>query len=111
MQVWNIAGFIASVLVLTAFCMRQVTSLRAVALTSNLAFLVYGVGLHLAPVWLLHALLLPVNGMRLLQELRSVRVAGSSSSQRADVGRASAPIVMAGEGRPSTSFLAVIDKE
>jgi hypothetical protein len=31
------------------------------------AFIAYGIGLNLAPVWLLHAVLLPVNCWRLWQ--------------------------------------------
>ena len=70
-------GFLASGLVVIAFCLRDVTALRAVALISNVAFLVYGIGLNLVPVVLLHAILLPVNCWRLSQELgtRSARPA------------------------------------
>jgi CRP/FNR family transcriptional regulator, cyclic AMP receptor protein len=67
MSVWNATGFLASGLVIVAFCMKNIIPLRLVALTSNVAFLVYGIGLGLAPVWLLHAILLPVNGWRLWQ--------------------------------------------
>ena len=35
----------------------------------NLAFVAYGAALDLTPIWLLHALLLPMNGWRLLQTL------------------------------------------
>src|SRR5262249_60801367 len=45
----------------------DIIPLRVVALTSNIAFLIYGIGLGLAPVWLLHAILLPINGWRLWQ--------------------------------------------
>jgi hypothetical protein len=44
--------------------------LRLAALGSNLAFFAYGLGLGLAPVWLLHAILLPVNAGRLAEALR-----------------------------------------
>ena len=67
MRVCDAAGYLASGLVIAAFCMKDIVPLRAVALTSNIAFLVYGIGLGLVPVWLLHAILLPVNSWRLWQ--------------------------------------------
>ena len=59
--------YLASGLVVLAFCMKDIIPLRVVALTSNIAFLTYGIGLGLAPVWLLHAILLPINCWRLWQ--------------------------------------------
>jgi hypothetical protein len=67
MTPWDVAGYLASGLVVMAFCMEDIVLLRAVALGSNVAFLIYGIGLGLVPVWLLHATLLPVNGWRLWQ--------------------------------------------
>ena len=69
MRSWDVAGYLASGLVIAAFCAKDIVSLRAVALASNIAFLAYGLGLDLPPVWLLHAVLLPVNGWRLCQEI------------------------------------------
>ena len=60
-------GFVAAALVLATFCMRSMTALRWVALASNLAFIAYAYLGNLAPVLLLHALLLPVNACRLAQ--------------------------------------------
>jgi hypothetical protein len=45
--------------------MKKMIPLRIVALCSNLAFLIYAVSLHLFPILLLHALLLPINTWRL----------------------------------------------
>jgi hypothetical protein len=64
-------GFVAAGLVFAAFGMKEMAALRIVAMCSNLAFIVYGVGLDLMPVWLLHAVLLPLNGWRLRQALKS----------------------------------------
>ena len=61
-------GYLASALVLAAFCMKEMIPLRAVAVCSNVAFLFYGLALGLAPVWLLHAVLLPINCWRLWQD-------------------------------------------
>ena len=66
---WDLTGFLASALVLAAFFARDIVPLRTLALCSNLAFLAYGLRLGLAPVWMLHALLLPVNCWRLAQAL------------------------------------------
>jgi hypothetical protein len=63
------AGYLASALVVLAFCMQDIISLRIAPLGSNVAFLAYGIALGLAPVWLLHAVLLPVNGFRLWQAI------------------------------------------
>ena len=58
-------GYLASVLVLAAFCMRGMVGLRCMAIASNLAFIAYGVLADLGPVLVLHLLLLPVNVLRL----------------------------------------------
>ena len=59
-------GYVASGLVLAAFCMEEIVPLRLVALCSNVAFLVYGVNMGLMPIWLLHGSLLPMNGWHLV---------------------------------------------
>lgn len=60
-------GFVAAGLVLATFCMRSMNALRWVAIASNVAFMIYGYLGGLAPVLLLHTLLLPVNVYRLVQ--------------------------------------------
>src|SRR5262245_21253661 len=65
MFTWDALGYLASGLVFAAFCMKDIIPLRAVAVGSNLAFLTYGLALGLVPVWLLHAVLLPINCWRL----------------------------------------------
>ncbi|HXW25163.1 MAG TPA: hypothetical protein VEK73_10470 [Xanthobacteraceae bacterium] len=64
-------GYLASGLVVSAFCMKSMTALRLVAVCSNVAFLTYGVALGLVPVCLLHATLLPINCWRLWQGISS----------------------------------------
>ena len=71
MTIWNALGFVAAALVLLAFYQRRMIPLRAVALGSNVAFIAYGLALGLTPVWLLHAVLLPVNASRLTEALPS----------------------------------------
>jgi len=88
---WDAIGAIAACLVFVTFYMRDMTMLRMLALCSNFAFIVYGFGLRLAPIWLLHAVLLPVNAWRLWQDIsaRSLQQAcrehraGARTAQRA----------------------------
>ena len=67
---WDLCGYVASGLVLATFSMKDMVPLRIAALASNLAFITYGLALGLRPIWLLHALLMPVNGWRLVQAAR-----------------------------------------
>jgi CRP/FNR family transcriptional regulator, cyclic AMP receptor protein len=71
MSKFEAAGYLASSLVFAAFCMEGIVRLRAVALASNVAFIVYSIGFGLAPIFLLHAALLPVNTWRLWQAVRA----------------------------------------
>jgi hypothetical protein len=74
-------GFVASALVLAAFGMKDIVSLRIVAICSNIAFIAYGFMLNLPPVLMLHVILLPLNGWRLMEALkqRSAMAVGQSS--------------------------------
>ena len=76
MNVYDAVGFLAAGLVFAAFGMKEMVALRVVAMCSNVAFIVYGLGLHLAPVWLLHAVLLPLNAWRLLQSKSQTAIHG-----------------------------------
>src|SRR5215472_3000502 len=80
MTAWNASGYVASALVLAAFCMKEMVPLRIVALCSNLAFIAYGMGLGLTPIWLLHAVLLPMNVWRLC-ELREAASIGPAQAK------------------------------
>jgi hypothetical protein len=62
-------GFLAAGLVFATFCMKRLVPLRAVAISSNLVFILYGYSAGLKPVLVLHLVLLPVNVFRLLQAL------------------------------------------
>jgi len=76
-------GYLAAGLVLAAFCMRSMSKLRLVALASNLAFIAYGYLDNLMPVLVLHALLLPVNAYRLVQQLSCAQLAGTGERRAA----------------------------
>ena len=67
MLVIDIVGYVAAVLVLAAFCMRSMCTLRVFAILSNFAFITYAYHRELVPILLLHVILLPVNAGRLYQ--------------------------------------------
>jgi hypothetical protein len=52
---------------------HRCSALRCAALASNVASLIYGIGLGLQPAWLLHAALLPINALHLCQAVRCDR--------------------------------------
>ena len=63
-------GYVASALVLVAFGMKDMVNLRIVAICSNIAFITYGIALGLLPVLILHVVLLPLNGWRLMGAMK-----------------------------------------
>lgn len=69
----DLLGYAASAAVLATFCMSTMISLRVLALVSNVLFMAYGYVDHLYPVFILHALLFPVNALRLVQLQKLVR--------------------------------------
>ncbi|MFO1296938.1 MAG: cyclic nucleotide-binding domain-containing protein [Rubrivivax sp.] len=73
-------GYLASALVLLAFSARSIAALRMAAVASNLAFIAYGLAVHLPPVLALHAVLLPLN---LLGACTSCAAAGRRRWRRA----------------------------
>jgi hypothetical protein len=66
----QLVGYAASLLVFSTFYMKTMIPLRCVAIGSNVAFLTYGYFAGLYPVFLLHAVLLPLNVFRLHQMYR-----------------------------------------
>jgi CRP/FNR family cyclic AMP-dependent transcriptional regulator len=62
-------GFLAAGLVLATFCMKRLVALRVTAISSNLAFILYGHIAGIEPVLVLHLILLPVNLVRLMEAL------------------------------------------
>ena len=52
---------------LATFCMKRLIPLRALAITGNVAFILYGYFAGITPVLALHLVLLPVNAFRLMQ--------------------------------------------
>lgn len=66
-------GYLASVLVFLSFYMKTMVALRCAAILSNFAFITYAALEGLAPVLILHVLLLPTNIVRLHQIQRLLK--------------------------------------
>jgi CRP/FNR family transcriptional regulator, cyclic AMP receptor protein len=69
-------GYLAAGAMLATFSVRSIKALRALAIISNLLFIAYAIGAGLLPVLALHALLLPLNLLRLREVLASDSRAG-----------------------------------
>ncbi|HEX6720939.1 MAG TPA: hypothetical protein VF107_05190 [Burkholderiaceae bacterium] len=78
----ELLGYAAAGLVLATFSARSITTLRMLAIASNVLFVAYAAGTHLLPVLILHALLLPINLARLLQALAEKRRSGQRRSRQ-----------------------------
>ena len=61
----DLAGYIASTMVLLTFMTKDMRLLRVLGILSNVAFITYAVLDSLPPVLVLHLLLLPINVFRL----------------------------------------------
>ena len=66
----DLLGYSAGALVLLAFSLQSLIALRSVAIASNVMFISYAICVHVQPVLVLHAALLPVNLWRLWQCVR-----------------------------------------
>jgi len=60
-------GYVAAFTVLATFCMDTFVPLRGLAIASNVLFMTYGVAGHIYPVFLLHAVLLPINVLEIVR--------------------------------------------
>ncbi|MCP4328467.1 MAG: cyclic nucleotide-binding domain-containing protein [Alphaproteobacteria bacterium] len=73
MDLSEAVGYLAAGLVFTTFCMKTMMPLRYVAITSNFAFITYGVVGGLYPILILHTILLPLNLYRLHEIRKTIR--------------------------------------
>lgn len=76
----EVIGILAGAFVILAFYARRARPLRTYAIISNVLFLAYAVLAGLFPVLLLHAILLPLNLVRLHQIERKLSKARRSKS-------------------------------
>lgn len=84
----ELIGYIACSLVFATFYVKKILTLRVIAISSNIAFILYALEDNLPPIFILHSLLLPLNLYRIF-ELRKTM---NSFSQQEDIG-----IVLMGE--------------
>jgi uncharacterized protein YjiS (DUF1127 family) len=75
MMLTDSVGHLAATLVFATFCAQRMTSLRAIAIASNLAFIGDGYLDSLWPILILHVAMLPINVVRCWQSMRSSRSA------------------------------------
>lgn len=71
--IFQIIGYISSILVFSAFYMKTMIPLRIVAICSNFTFITYAVLGGLYPILILHGVLLPLNILRLRQMLKLIK--------------------------------------
>jgi hypothetical protein len=69
----DLSGYLASALVLATFSARSMRQLRTTAIASDVAFIVHAMAGHLYSSLILHGLLLPLNTLRLEENLRAIR--------------------------------------
>jgi membrane-associated protease RseP (regulator of RpoE activity) len=86
-------GYLASILVLATFAMKDMRLLRITAILSNIAFITYAALHWLPPIISLHLLLLPINLLRLMEINRARR---KGPSRRKPLAGRSLPIVLLG---------------
>ncbi len=70
LEILSYAGYVAALLTVAAFFMKDTVRLRQIALASNVAYAAWAAAAHLYPTLLLHCVLFPLNAWRLSQLLR-----------------------------------------
>jgi hypothetical protein len=70
--------------------------LRIIALCSNVAFFIYGISLELLPITLLHAMLFPINIVRLARQCSHPAQAGRQPIAHAEIGSFLPMLIRAG---------------
>ncbi len=85
MTLTEVVGYVAAGLVLLTFSMRTMVHLRAVGILSNVFFIAYGYLGGAYPIMLLHAILLPLNSLRLYQIVSLLRKVEGASRDDFDI--------------------------
>lgn len=68
----DMIGYLAAILMFSTFYMKKMIPLRAVGISSNIAFIIYASSSHIYPLLALHLCLLPLNTYRMVQMIRLV---------------------------------------
>jgi hypothetical protein len=69
----DLLGWVASLLTLITFAQSSMIALRVTAILASVFFIAYGAIGHFLPVLTLHAILLPLNSLRLLMHVGRFR--------------------------------------
>lgn len=77
----ELIGYVACCLVFATFYVKKILTLRIIAISSNIAFILYALEDNLPPIFILHALLLPLNLYRIFELKRHM----NDYSQRDDM--------------------------
>ena len=85
MDLGELFGYLASLLVFIAFYMRRMLPLRIVAIASNVAFISYAWIDGLTPILLLHGALLPLNVLRLFELQRIAAEVATAANEEFSV--------------------------
>ena len=72
-MITDAVGYAAGAAVVATFCMTSMLWLRILAIASNVLFITYGVMAVATPVLVLHLVLLPLNMMRLREQVLKER--------------------------------------
>jgi hypothetical protein len=65
----DLLGWVASLLTLITFAQTSMIALRVTAILASVFFIAYGAMGHFLPVLTLHAILLPLNSLRLVMHI------------------------------------------
>lgn len=72
MEILDLTGYLAALLMFSTFYMKKMIPLRAVGIASNVVFIVFATSTRTYPILILHACLLPLNISRMVQMIRLV---------------------------------------
>jgi hypothetical protein len=86
MVCFDLIGWMAAALTLSAYTMRTMIPLRLTAIAASLFFVAYGALMQIYPMLVLHMLLLPFNSHRLFEIFRTARKIHVARARRADGG-------------------------
>lgn len=75
----DIIGYMAAILTIATYSMRTMIPLRVVGICANCLFIAYGYFAAIYPQLLLHAILLPLNGLRLYQMIQLIAMVKRAS--------------------------------
>ena len=80
MSLLEVVGWFGAIFTLSAYSMRNMLPLRCIALAANASFIVYGAFVPVYPMLVLHLSLFPLNLVRLIEILKSMRLMREATS-------------------------------